>query len=106
MSSHTEASFNKYTASGKGTLIGNWAEERSLREFTGVGRTIIREHVPKRHLDFENPIINEKINDDTNQRIYGEKNPQPMFSETYSIGKSFNPADNLPKVGRKTTNME
>ena len=38
MSSHTEASFNKYTAQGKGTLIGNWAEERSLREFSGVGR--------------------------------------------------------------------
>jgi hypothetical protein len=38
MSSHTEAAFNKYTAQGKGTLVGNWAEERSLREFTGVGR--------------------------------------------------------------------
>ena len=38
MSSHTEASYNKFTNSGKGTLVGNWAEERSLREFSGVGR--------------------------------------------------------------------
>lgn len=38
MTSHTEASFNKFTHQGKGVLIGNWAEERSLREFNGVGR--------------------------------------------------------------------
>lgn len=38
MASHTEAAFNKFTKNGKGTLVGNWAEERSLREFTGVGR--------------------------------------------------------------------
>lgn len=38
MSSHTEAAYNKFTTQGRGTLIGNWAEERSLREFTGVGR--------------------------------------------------------------------
>jgi hypothetical protein len=56
MSSHTEASYNKFTAKGKGTLVGNWAEERALREFSGVGRTIMREHIPKKHLDFDNPI--------------------------------------------------
>jgi hypothetical protein len=38
MSSSIEASYNKFTANGKGTLVGNWAEERTLREFTGVGR--------------------------------------------------------------------
>ena len=38
MASHTESSFNKFTGKGTGTLIGNWAEERSLREFSGVGR--------------------------------------------------------------------
>lgn len=37
MSSSIEASYNKF-AGGKGTLVGNWAEERTLREFTGVGR--------------------------------------------------------------------
>jgi hypothetical protein len=36
-----------------------------MREFTGVGRTIIREHIPKRHLDFENPIKTDKVFDNT-----------------------------------------
>lgn len=38
MSSHTEANYNKFNNAGKGTLVGNWNEERSLREFNGVGR--------------------------------------------------------------------
>ena len=29
-----------------------------------------------------------------------------MFSETYSIGKSSNPADALPKAGKKTLMTE
>ena len=29
-----------------------------------------------------------------------------MISETYNIGKSINPADNLTKVGKKTLNQE
>jgi len=60
---------------GGGTLIGNWQEERDLRDFTGVGRTIIREHIPKKHLDFENPINTQgKRFDNTVNRIYGENN--------------------------------
>ena len=38
MASHTESAYNKFHGKGNGTLIGNWAEERSLREFTGIGR--------------------------------------------------------------------
>lgn len=38
MASHVEAGYNKFTTNGKGTLVGNWAEERTLRDFTGVGR--------------------------------------------------------------------
>ena len=38
MSSHIEAGYNKFTKKTQGTLVGNWNEERSLREFTGVGR--------------------------------------------------------------------
>jgi len=34
------------------------------------------------------------------------KNPQPMISESYYIGKSTNPADNLAKFGRKTLKAE
>jgi len=65
MASHTESNYNKFTAQGKGTLVGNWAEERSLREFTNVGRTITREHIPKKHLNFEQPIVRAKEFDNT-----------------------------------------
>lgn len=63
--------YNTKLNQGKGTLIGNWYEERSLREFTGVGRTIVKEHIPKRHLDFENPITG-KAFDNTYDRINGK----------------------------------
>jgi hypothetical protein len=48
--------FNKYGGKTHGTLIGNWQEERDLKSFTGTSRTIPRQHIPKKHLDFENPI--------------------------------------------------
>ena len=38
MSSHTEAGYNKFSKTGNGTLVGNWNEEKQMREFTGVGR--------------------------------------------------------------------
>ena len=77
-----------------------------MREFTGVGRTIVREHIPKRHLDFENPIKTDKVFDSTQDRIYGEKFNYPMITESYYIGKSVNPADNIPKIGKKTLSLE
>ena len=64
----SEGIYNKKLDEGKGTLVGNWQEERALREFTGVGRwayfkilntfsvfifdcviirTITKEHIPK-----------------------------------------------------------
>ncbi|CDW88912.1 UNKNOWN [Stylonychia lemnae] len=101
-----EGIYNKGLSKGKGTLMGNWYEERSLRDFTGVGRTIIREHIPKRHLNFEEPIITEKKFDITHDRIYGERKDQLMYTENFYYGKSKNPADNLPRVGRKTINQE
>ena len=34
-----DSAFNKYRGkTGHGTLIGNWQEERDLRDFTGEGR--------------------------------------------------------------------
>ena len=38
-------------------------------------RTIMREHIPKRHLDFDNAPKATKEFDNTSNRIYGEKNP-------------------------------
>lgn len=74
MASHTEASYNKNTVGSNGTLVGNWAEERTLREFTGVGRSIMRQHIPKKHLDFETPIVDKSNSDPraTFDRIYGD----------------------------------
>ena len=66
MASHTEAAYNKFTNGGNGSLVGNWNEERSLREFTGVGRRVVNEHIPKRHYQFDDPIISDKPFDNTN----------------------------------------
>jgi hypothetical protein len=36
-----EGIYNKKLNQGRGTLVGNWYEERSLRDFTGVGRYLL-----------------------------------------------------------------
>ena len=33
-----ESAFNKFNKGSNGTLVGNWLEERELRDFTGEGR--------------------------------------------------------------------
>lgn len=98
--------YNTKLNQGKGTLIGNWYEERSLREFTGVGRTIVKDHIPKRHLDFENPITHGKAFDNTYDRINGVTRQEAMISENHGYGTQKNAADNVTKVGRKTQNFE
>lgn len=48
---------NNYNAGAThGTLVGNWQEERVMKDFTGYGRTKTREHIPKKNGDLENPI--------------------------------------------------
>ena len=69
-------------------------------------RTIPREHIPKKHLDFENPIITEKVFDNTSNRIYGESKPEIMTTNNYEYGTGKNKADNLARMGRKTKNHE
>ncbi len=66
----------------------------------------MKEHISKRHLDFENPINTTKQFDNTVHRIYGEivstaTNPT---SQVWGTGK--NPADDFPRVGRKTQLLE
>lgn len=98
-----EAAYNKIGATKKhnGTLIGNWQEERELRDFTGEGRTIVREHIPKKHLDFENPIRGKNF-DNTSVRIYGEAKPEIMNTNNAEYGVGKNRADGIAKIGRKT----
>ena len=45
-------------------------------------RTITKEHIPKKHLNFEEPIVNNKVFDNTADRIYGEKKVHAMITET------------------------
>ena len=61
----------------------------------------MKEHIPKRHLNFEEPPAAAKATDSTADRIYGERQARPMVTETSTLGTGFNPADNLARVGRK-----
>ena len=80
---------------------------RTVYEFDLFDRTIVKEHIPKRHLNFEEPIEGAKSMDNTADRIYGERVEKPfMVTETSTIGTGFNPADNLAKVGRKQQIVE
>ena len=70
-------------------------------------RTIVREHIPKRCGNFEVPIENKKTFDSTSERIYGKKIVTPvMDTESNLIGSGYNPADALPRQGRKTLNSD
>jgi len=102
-----EAAYNKFPArGGHGTLVGNWQEERDLRDFTGEGRTVTKEHIPKRHLDFENPINTDKVFDNTANRIYGESRPEIMTTNNTEYGTAKNSTDGIARMGRKTDIME
>ena len=68
-------------------------------------RTVTREHIPKRHLDFENPIKGKNF-DNTSVRIYGEAKPEIMNTNNTEYGVGRNPADGIAKVGRKTQMLE
>ena len=61
----------------------------------------MKEHIPKRHLNFEEPIESAKSYDVTSDRIYGERQHAFQVTETSTIGTGTNPADNLAKQGRK-----
>ena len=67
---------------------------------------MVREHIPKKACNFEVPIISNKPLDNTSNRIYGQKNPEPMITTNSQVGNGYNPADDLPKLGRKTLAME
>lgn len=68
-------------------------------------RTIVREHIPKRHLDFENPIQC-KTFDDTNQRIYGKRTEAEFVATSTAWGTGKNAAHQIPRVGLKSKNFE
>lgn len=68
-------------------------------------RTLVKEHIPKKHLDFENPIRG-KVFDNTSDRVCGESRPEIMVSYNSQYGTGKNKAESFPTMGRKTKNIE
>ena len=66
----------------------------------------MREHIPKRHLDFENPINTNKQFDSTVHRIYGEIMNSATNPTATAWGTGKNPANDIARVGRKTQMLE
>lgn len=89
----TDDAYNKHTKIGSGTLVGNWFEERAIRDVSGEGRTVPQRHIPRRGLlhDFmKGPSITEPPRqDDTFERIHGPKAFQKHvpFSKTIGAGE-------------------
>jgi len=71
-----------------------------------VYRTVPREHIAKKHLDFENPIQTDKVFDNTSNRVYGESRPEIMATNNLEYGTGKNSADGIATIGRKTKNIE
>lgn len=78
MAVFSDDAYNKYlTDPGKGgTLIGNWFEERGLREATGEGRSVPQRHIPRSGLLTDWTKVPEgggRRQDNTFERTYGPK---------------------------------
>jgi hypothetical protein len=78
MAVYSDDAFNKYLTDPTrgGTLIGNWFEERGLREATGEGRSVPQRHLPRSGLlkDFTKvPSGGTRKQDNTFERTYGPK---------------------------------
>lgn len=73
----TDDAYNKHIdPKSGGTLIGNWLEERSIRDATGEGRTVPQRHIKRSGLltDFTKvPMSGPREVDNTFERIYGHR---------------------------------
>lgn len=66
----------------------------------------MREHIPKKHLNFDEPIKTDKVFDNTTLRVYGEQRPEIMSTWNSEYGRSKNAADSIARVGKKTQKLE
>ena len=71
-----------------------------------VCRTITKEHIPKKHHDFDNPIHSTKVFDNTANRIYGESKPEIMTTNNTEYGTAKHSTAGITRIGRKTDMME
>mmetsp|Transcript_70604 Transcript_70604/g.113814 ORF Transcript_70604/g.113814 Transcript_70604/m.113814 type:complete len:451 (-) Transcript_70604:96-1448(-) len=93
---------------GPGTLIGNWCEERVLRESSGEGRTVPQRHLQRSGLlkDWTKvPTIAMK-KDDTFDRVYGPKAPYVTETASKTIGKHDESVPNLMRSGPLAKTLE
>mmetsp|Transcript_92761 Transcript_92761/g.276691 ORF Transcript_92761/g.276691 Transcript_92761/m.276691 type:complete len:448 (-) Transcript_92761:140-1483(-) len=75
---YSDDAYNKDIGShtGQGTLVGNWYEERCLREAVGEGRSVPQRHIPRSGLlqDFsKTPQNGPRKADNTFERVTGPK---------------------------------
>ena len=69
-------------------------------------RTITKEHIPKRHHDFENPIHTDKVFDNTANRIYGESKPEIMTTNNTEYGTGKHSTAGIARAGKKNQMVE
>lgn len=98
--------YNKHSGAGHGTLIGNWHEEKMLREKTGEGRTVAGVHQAKIRDDlYRKPP--QELNFPANPKANTFNRTMPSFrsdklsatSKTYGVFDTR--PDALPKVGQR-----
>ena len=87
-------------------MIGNWWEERELRDNTGEGRTITMRHIPKKHGDLQEVITHDFAFDNTKERIVGKSNDQIFDTHNLGYGRDKNPALSLRTTGKRTECLE
>ena len=63
-----------------------------------MNRTIVKEHIPKKHLDFENPIQTDKVFDNTSNRIYGEYWNYEDVSEQFTLAEASQAPDTNVRI--------
>lgn len=78
--------FNKNILSKNGTLIENWFEERILRDATGEGRTVPKNHVPKQNIGEELIVRGEVQKDITSIRCLGDPKENKLTTSYQEIG--------------------
>jgi len=106
-------SYNKSTRSGHGTLEGNWNEERTLRNETGIARTQSRGHVSKKHEDlFLKPghelghvYEQDAGNDETFGRVFGRKY-EPNYESDYRYKYTNKKNYGEPTTGKRFDNLQ
>ena len=60
-----------------------------------VHRSIVKEHIPKKWGDLENPITHTKVFDNSHDRIHGEKKLETYDTFNHKYGATKDPVDEI-----------